>query len=132
MPSLLEVVQDFESQERPVGIVLESSILLAQMVAATSFCVGYGHLESFYDNTGLLITPYPTITANTDITYSEYAIIKPLFMLYVERETALYNEASRGMGIDPFGRLVAEVAADITMMEQEMPHKMALHEVVTV
>jgi hypothetical protein len=59
-------------------------------------------------------------------------MIRPLFLLYLERETALQLEASRGMGIDPFGRSSSEVAGDIVQMELGYPHAAAFQPIFTV
>lgn len=58
---------------------------------------------------------------NFDLTPSEYAIIRPLFELYVEHENAMMLEASRGLGVDVFGRTVSEIAQDITQHEMDLP-----------
>ena len=68
---------------------------------------------------------YPAIDGYTDVTVSEWAIIRPLFILYVERETALQYEASRAMGIDPVGRSSDAVAGDIERYESETMPKLA-------
>ena len=67
--------------------------------------------------------PYPDIDGTTDITVSEWALIRPLFLLYIERENAIQLEASRMMGFDPFGRSSSEVNNDIAQAEAELPHK---------
>jgi hypothetical protein len=55
-----------------------------------------------------------------------------LFLLYVERETALQLEASRGLGLDVFGRSSGEVAGDIAQAEAEMPHRAFCKPIVSV
>ena len=60
------------------------------------------------------------ITENLLLDYGEYAIIKPLFLLYVERETALQLEASRQLGADVFGRSSSEISADINNYELQL------------
>jgi hypothetical protein len=67
-------------------------------------------------------TPPPALDAQTEITPSEWALIKPLFLLYVERENARALEASRMQGVDPYGRTVSEVQGDIERYETgDMP-----------
>lgn len=68
---------------------------------------------------GLPIKSIDHITDDTVLTPGEWAIVKPLFILYVEREQATHLEASRGLAVDVFGRSVAEIQADITLMETE-------------
>lgn len=57
------------------------------------------------------------IKESTSLSTAEWAMIRPLFWLYAERENALRLEASRGMGIEPHGRQVSEITADIREME---------------
>lgn len=139
MTTISELVSRFESSERPAGNILESTVILAQAIAAVSFYAGYTALATHLaipiaDPAPDPPTPYPEITGETDISVSEWALIRSLFMLYVERENALQLEASRGMGIDPFGRSSSEVIADITLMEssQELPHRAACSLIFTV
>jgi hypothetical protein len=73
------------------------------------------------------------IDENTDVTVGEWAVIRPLFVLYAEKENAILLEASRGAGIDPYGRNVSEVQQDITIMESEtLPNKAFSHAVIEV
>lgn len=66
--------------------------------------------------------PAPTtpLSADSDITDGEWGLIRPLYMLYVERENARGLEASRGMGVDVYGRTVDQVEADIRQYETEL------------
>lgn len=66
--------------------------------------------------------PPPPLDADTEITYGEWAVIKPLFELYVERENARALEASRSQGVDVYGRAVDVIEADIRQYETlDMP-----------
>ncbi|KVN83499.1 hypothetical protein [Burkholderia ubonensis] len=68
--------------------------------------------------------PAPTtpLSADSDITDGEWGIIRPLYLLYVERENARGLEASRGLGVDVYGRTVDQVEADIRQYEtQDLP-----------
>jgi hypothetical protein len=70
------------------------------------------------------ITPTVTqIDSTVALTTSEWAIIQPLFNAYVDHENALRLEASRGLGLDVFGRSVSELAGAITQIEAELPRK---------
>lgn len=124
---LSELVSQFATQQRPAGNLLDEPTLLAQAVAATRFYAGYAVLRA---RDG--VAPAPEIDEELDISESEWALIHPLFMLYAERETALQIEASRGMGIETFGRQVSEIAAEITQAESEMPRKAFYQPIVTV
>jgi len=114
-----ELVTRYTNSERPVGNVIDILTVEAQAIAAVSFYAGYAALNM---NAALLPTdPVPVIDVTSDISVSEWAIIRPLFMLYVERENALHLEASRGMGIDVFGRTTSEISSDIQMLEDKIP-----------
>jgi len=127
MIALAALALAFATQERPAGNLLDPAAVLAQAVAATRFYAGYAALRAHAGAIGV-----PAIDGNTTITTSEWAVIRPLFMLYVERETALQIEASRGMGIDLFGRSASEIAAEVSMFEGDMPRRAFSQAIVTV
>lgn len=127
MAKLADLAQTFATQERPAGNLLAVETVLAQAVAATRFYAGFAALRAHEG-----VTPVPDIDGDTAITTSEWALIRPLFLLYAERETALQLEASRGMGIDPFGRSASEIAAEITQAEADMPHRAFFQPIITV
>lgn len=127
MAKLADLAQTFATQERPAGNLLDDETVLAQAVAATRFYTGFAALRAHEG-----ADPVPDIDGDTNITTSEWALIRPLFMLYAERETALQLEASRGMGIDPFGRSASEIAAEIAQAEADMPRRAFFQPIVTV
>jgi hypothetical protein len=135
MTTLAEFATRFATHERPAGNLLDENTVLAQALAATRFYAGYAIIrardippaEPDEDP-----VPVPPIDGELDIGESEWAIIRPLFLLYVERETALQLEASRGMGVDPFGRSASEISGDIAQQEMDLPHKAFFHPIVTV
>lgn len=145
MLTINELAIRFDSSERPAGNILDIQGILAQAIAATIFYSGYAVLSTNFDQQIARLpllektiigtvawqvitapTAYPAITSLTNLSVSEWAIIRPLFLLYVERENAIQLEASRGMGVDVFGRSSSEVAGDITQMELTMPHNASL------
>ena len=115
MATLAELADRFATRERPAGNLLDPDSVLALAMAATSFYAGYAVITS------RIPAPVPAISGSTDLSESEWALIRPLFMLYVERETALQLEASRSMGMEVYGRSTGEIASDITQMEAELP-----------
>lgn len=127
MATLADLAEKFATQERPAGNLLDDATVLAQAVAATRFYAGYAVIRA-RDGAD----PVPAIDGILEISESEWALIRPLFMLYVERETALQLEASRGMGIDPFGRSASEIAAEIIQAEADMPRRAFFQPIVTV
>jgi hypothetical protein len=131
--AIFDLVTDFMTNQRPVGNLLDADIVTAQCLAATLYYAGYSDLAE-WRNLPVTdpITAYPDIAETTVLNESEWAIIKPLFMLYLERENALYLESSRGMGVEQFGRTSSEVIGDINNYELEMPHKAFCYEIETV
>ncbi len=126
--TLKELAWRFSSKERAVGNVLPPDDLLQQAITAAIFYAGYANLAA---RAGLE-KPYPAIDMDTEITESEWVLIRPLFLLYIERETALQLEASRGMGVDVFGRSSSEIAGDIAQIEMEFPHRAFYRPIMTV
>lgn len=129
MATIEALVDDFLMNERPLSIVLDPATVLAKAVAATKFYAGYANLEV---NDGI-DPPLPAVAENTDISDSEWALIKPLFMLYVDHESAMHQEATRFMGADSlFGRSSSEIQQDITQYQMELPQKAFLQTIITV
>jgi hypothetical protein len=58
--------------------------------------------------------------------------VRPLFILYVERENAVYLEASRSLGVDVYGRSASEIAQDIVQKETDVQRLMFCMPIVTV
>lgn len=118
---LSDLVRRFVEFERGAANILPLEQVSAQAVAAVSFYAGYSTLDDESD-----------ISGQMDITISEWAEIRPLFVLYVERENALQMEATRSLGADPFGRSSSEAAQDIAQMEADLPRRVFYQPVVTI
>lgn len=122
------------ADERPAGVMLDNAVVIAQAIAAATFYRGFARLEEHWAR--LEENPeadaLPVILPETEITDSEWTLIRPLFLLYVERETAVMLEASRGLGVDVFGRSTSEIAADVQVAEQEMAHRAFLYPTLTI
>lgn len=124
MTTLAALAERFATLERPAGNLLDLESVLAQATAAASFYAGYARITSRIPapvEPPAVPAPMAAISGATEISESEWALIRPLFLLYIERETALQLEASRGMGMDVYGRSTGEVAGDITQAEAELP-----------
>lgn len=119
--TLAERVTRFITLERGAAVLLASESVTAQALAAAGFYAGYTALTDTAD-----------LSEDLDLSDSEWALIRPLFLLYVERETALQLEATRGLGADVFGRASSEVANDITQLEADFPRRVFFQPVVTV
>ncbi len=144
MPGALPIsglVDHYLNRECRIGIVLEPDDVLALCIAATRMFAGYGQILSLSPDADPADdeTPKRTyaevgrspirpvlidqITPATELTSGEWAIIRPLFVLYVERQNAFLQEASRNLGADPYGRSSSEIASDIERAEEALPHK---------
>lgn len=125
MAALSSLVERFLVQERGAANILAPSAVTAQAVAAVGYYAGFTELE----------TPPADgedISESTDVSLSEWAEIRPLFMLYVERETALQLEATRSMGAEVFGRSSSEVGMEITQLEVDYPRRVFCLQIYTV
>ena len=116
MATLLTLIDRFQ-QENPVGVIVDADSLLACAISAINYYVGYTDLLS------LDVTPRPEVNDGTEVTDSEWAIIRPLFRLYVERQSAVAMEMSRIVGADMFGRPSDSVTTDINQCEADLPRK---------
>ena len=121
MAPIKQLVDDFTGSARPIGNILDEKAIMAQCRAALRFYAGYAlkePCESYED-----VAKFEDLNEETDVSPSEWALIRPLFLLYVEREQALQLEASRAMGADPFGRSSSEVGAEISQYEMQFAQK---------
>lgn len=122
MAAVAALVERFLTQERSAGNLLDADTVTAQAVAATRFYAGFAELDSQAGE----------IDAATELTDSEWALIRPLFLLYVEREQALHVEASAMLGVSGFGRSTSEVAGEILQAEAELPRRAFFQPIITV
>ncbi|MBC7621251.1 MAG: hypothetical protein H7293_20080 [Candidatus Saccharibacteria bacterium] len=141
---LSDLVEEFHATRSPGWLVLTPEAAIASGVDAVRYYAAYGDIASL--STGInaplvapALAPNPLpgklldIDESTNLTAGEWAIIRPLFVLYVERECAMLLEASRAAGLEVYGRSVSEIAQDITMMENEtLPGKCFSYAVIEV
>ena len=125
---LEDLAIEFSQQDRPAGIILDDQQVIRQAIVATRYYAGFTSLTCSEGET----TSFSEINESTELTPSEWAWIRPLFLLYCERETALNLEASRGFGVEVYGRSVSEINNDISQAEMEMPHRAFCQPVITV
>lgn len=132
-PTIEDRVTAFLSRERAAGVLLEPEQVIAVAVAATLFYRGYALLDEHRARLDAdpLAEPLEEVDEMTPLSDSEWALIRPLFLLYLERETSLLLEASRGLGVDVFGRSSSEIAGDITTEQAELPHRAFLSPIVS-
>lgn len=152
-----DLVEQYLAVRAPGWLVLDSIEAQECAIAAARLYAGYGDIKSLSHSdvlqqapgadVSLPLPPDPApdvvpalpvkdmelIDSETELTTGEWAIIAPLFRLYCERESAMRLEASRGMGVDVYGRSVSEVSQEITMMETEtIPSKSFVSAILTV
>lgn len=106
--------------ELPIGLVLTEEQVLRSLRDATRFYCGHANLAG-----GGSIDASALAQSNTgqdvDLSHGELSLIKPLWLLYLEKENSMALEASRTQGAELFGRAVSEVQASITDYETRLP-----------
>lgn len=65
------------------------------------------------------------VKGDTKITTAEWGVIKPLAYLYVERQEAMIQEASKNHMHEQFGRTSSEVEQDITAYRNDQMRRLA-------
>lgn len=119
----------------PVGSVLDEDQVARWLKDAVRFYAGYAALTN-HENDGVHTEVDGTNSIESaqdfDITPSEYALIKPLWYLYMELENATSLEASRGQGLDVFGRTTGEIKQEIAQYEMDMPKRAFMEPVVSI
>lgn len=153
--TLEELATEYAEARASAGLLLDATEVLGQLLEATRYYAAYGDIRSLSKSDNLPGAPVPGITAvpddepiilgalpvkvlelidaDTILTVGEWGIIRPLFVLYVERENSMRLEASRVMGSDPYGRGSAEVIAEIERMETEtIPQRTGSHALIGV
>lgn len=115
----------------PAGLVIDRLIVESCLMKAVRLYAGYASISGLPeqlppngDGIHADIGPDSSVDGqDIDLNQSELAIVMPLFEKYVERQNATNLEASRGMGVDVYGRTVAEVQMDINQLEMDLPQK---------
>ncbi|WP_454056796.1 hypothetical protein [Cupriavidus sp. Marseille-Q8015] len=115
-----------ESCEWPHGLILDPDAVQAQALQAARFYCGFADIAS------LVGDPPAQLGEETDLTDAEWAVVRPLFMLYIERGNAIGLEASRNLGVEQYGRQVDTIDADIRQYEADLPRLAFAVEVVSV
>ena len=126
------LVTEFMASRLTGGLVLTDVEVTTAMVKAVRFFAGYAVLAHFANQPTPMTPTLTQIDSTVALTPSEWAIIQPLFNAYVDHENALRLEASRGMGLDVFGRSVSELASEIKQLEMDLPRKAFYQSIVSV
>jgi len=102
----------------PIGCVLTDDQVLRSLRDATRFYCGHADLASGGSVGALALGEAGD---DVEVSESELSIIKPLWLLYMERENSTALEASRTQGAEVYGRAVSEVQASIIDYEARLP-----------
>lgn len=107
----------------PIGCVLTEEQIARHLRDAVRQYCGYARLTSAQslDTVHSDIYSSDGAVVDVDLTHSELAIIRPLWLLYNEYENATALEASRSQGADPFGRNTSESKQSILDYELSLP-----------
>lgn len=123
--------------ELPIGCVLTEEQIARHLRDAVRQYCGYARLTSAQSADTIHSDIYAADAApgavpevvDVDLTHSELAIIRPLWLLYIEHENAMALEASRSQGADPYGRSTPEVKQSILDYELRLPQLTFVYEV---
>jgi len=105
------------------GLVIDMPDVTKAMLKAVRFYVGYAEVSYFFEQDPSVTPALTQLTDAVTLTTSEWAIIQPLFNAYADHENALRLEASRGLGVDVYGRSSSELSAEIKQLELDLPRK---------
>lgn len=156
--TLDELADEFMSARQSGGLVLNEDEVFECILRATRFYAAYGDIRSISGSDGLPGASWPAdpdsplpdpaqepmvapalpikcldlIDQDTVLTTGEWGIVSPLFSLYVEKENAIRLEASRGLGVDPYGRSSSEVASSIEVAEAQVIERSFQFAIITV
>lgn len=108
------------------GLMLLDAEVLDCAVRAARQYAAYGDITSAVDGDATSVTP------TTDLTIGEWALVRPLFELYAERENAMRISTASAGGIESFGRTVAEIEGDISAYLSALPERCYDAEIITV
>jgi hypothetical protein len=111
--TLEDLAAEFIALRGEVGLYASDDRVTQCAIDAARFYSGFTSLASLIDK------PARPVDESADITHSEWSVIRPLFVLYVERETAIAIESTRNLGVEQIGRSSSEVSADITQLEAD-------------
>jgi hypothetical protein len=121
--TLAQLVAEFMASRLTGGLVLDEPDVTKTLLKAVRLYAGYAELKHFSSQSPSISPILSQIDNAVVLTPSEWAIIQPLFNAYVDHENALRLEASRGLGLDVYGRSSSELASEIKQLEVDFPRK---------
>lgn len=101
-----------EQKTRALNLVIDDDLIINIALKTVRFYEAYGLFANFNRDI--------EINENMELQNSEWAMLRPLFDLYLERENAYVLESSRSLGVESYGRTVSEIVADINAKEMEL------------
>lgn len=135
MPESIKAKVDrYLTQEAPDTNLLPPEQVLALALAAVRKYSAYGELavqrllreewEQALQRDASAPRPAPApINGELIVTPSEWGVITDLWHLYMERDQARQMEASRGLGVEAFGRASSEIESDIRIEHEALPQR---------
>ena len=143
MTPVTEYVTNYLTREKPNGVIVELEQCLELALSAVRCYAAYGKLsihkqqmeeyeEARIQDPGVQRPKLVPIDQDLPVTLSEWGVMRPLWLLYVERDRAELLEATKMMGDVSFGRTSSEVAVDITNYEESMPLKAFSYDIFTI
>ena len=121
--TLLELITEFMASRLTGGLVIDMPDVTKAMLKAVRFYAGYAEVSYFFEQDPSVTPALTQLTDAVTLTTSEWAIIQPLFNAYADHENSLRLEASRGLGVDVYGRSSSELSAEIKQLELDLPRK---------
>lgn len=121
--TLNDLVLEFMASRLTGGLVIGEPDVTKAMLKAVRFYAGYAEVSYFFEQDPSVTPALAQLTDTVTLTTSEWAIIQPLFNAYADHENALRLEASRGLGVDVYGRSSSELSAEIKQLELDLPRK---------
>lgn len=121
--TLNDLVLEFMASRLTGGLVIDVPDVTKAMLKAVRFYAGYAEVSYFFEQDPSVTPALTQLTDAVTLTTSEWAIIQPLFNAYADHENALRLEASRGLGVDVYGRSSSELSAEIKQLELDLPRK---------
>lgn len=106
--------------ELPIGCVLTGEQIERSLRDAVRQYCGHADLASGESVSASALVGNDQ-AQDVDVSMSELSIIRPLWLLYLEKENSMALEASRAQGAELFGRAVTEVQMSIQDYEMRLP-----------
>lgn len=123
---IVDLVVRWTRSFRTVGNLLEESQVLGCAIRACETYASHAPLKS----QGYKASD-DFLNQETDITPSEWGLIEPLFLLYVEKEESIYIDATRQFGGDIERRSNSEIQQDINQYLEGLPRKSFMRGVIS-